>query len=274
MALIHGPPGTGKTTAVVELIRRAIRRGEKVLACARAIWRSTISSSGCWPAGERVVRLGHPARVLAGIARHTLDLLVDEHPDVRLARKLVKEAMGLFRRADRYTRAKPEPGARQETRQEARSLLDDARRLERRRSSTSWTRPTCCAPPLTGLDSELLGTRRFDLAVIDEACQSVEPGCWIPLLRCDRVVLAGDHCQLPPTVVSQPAAAEGFGREPVRAADAAVRPGRRPAADRPVPHAQAIMDFSSLEFYEAELEADDSVAGTCWATCPAWPPRR
>ena len=67
----------------------------------------------------------------------------------------------------------------------------------------------------TSLDSRVLGDRRFDLAVIDEACQSTEPGCWIPLLRCDRVVLAGDHCQLPPTVVSREAAAEGVEVRPV-----------------------------------------------------------
>ena len=125
VALIHGPPGTGKTTAVVELIRRAIRRGDKVLACAPSNLAVDNLLERLWAGGERVVRLGHPARVLPELRARTLDLLVDEHPDVRLARKLVKEAMGLFRRADRFTRAKPEPGARRETRQEARSLLDD-----------------------------------------------------------------------------------------------------------------------------------------------------
>ena len=99
IALIHGPPGTGKTTAVVELIRRAIRRGEKVLACAPSNLAVDNLFERLWAAGERVVRLGHPARVLPELRAQTLDLLVDEHPDVRLARKLVKEAMGLFRRA-------------------------------------------------------------------------------------------------------------------------------------------------------------------------------
>lgn len=261
VALIHGPPGTGKTTAVVELIRRAIRRGDKVLACAPSNLAVDNLFERLWAGGERVVRLGHPARVLPELRAHTLDLLVDEHPDVRLARKLVKEAMGLFRRADRYTRAKPEPGARRETRQEARSLLDDARRLERQATEHILDTADVLCATLTGLDSELLGTRRFDLAVIDEACQSVEPGCWIPLLRCDRVVLAGDHCQLPPTVVSQPAAAEGLGVSLFER----LMQRHGPAVARRLTvqyrmHTQ-IMDFSSLEFYEAELTADDSVAG-------------
>src|SRR5690606_13782347 len=63
----------------------------------------------------------------------------------------------------------------------------------------------------TGIDSEVIGTRRFQLAVVDEACQSVEPGCWIPLLRSDRLVLAGDHCQLPPTIISREADEGGLG---------------------------------------------------------------
>jgi superfamily I DNA and/or RNA helicase len=261
VALIHGPPGTGKTTAVVELIRRAIRRGAKVLACAPSNLAVDNLLERLLAGGERVVRLGHPARVLPELRARTLDLLVDEHPDVRLARKLVKEAMGLFRRADRFTRAKPEPGARRETRQEARALLDDARRLERQAVEHILDTADVLCATLTGLDSELLGTRRFDLAVIDEACQSVEPGCWIPLLRCERVVLAGDHCQLPPTVVSQPAAAEGLGvslfeRLMQRYGPAAAR--RLTVQYRM--HTQ-IMDFSSLEFYEAELTTDDSVAG-------------
>ncbi|MCU0980752.1 MAG: AAA family ATPase, partial [Pirellulaceae bacterium] len=200
VALIHGPPGTGKTTAVVELIRRAVRRGERVLACAPSNTAVDNLLLRLVAFREKAVRLGHPARVLPELREHTLDLLVDSHPDVRLARKLVKQAMGLFRQAARYTRAKPEPGARQQTRQEARQLLADARRLEMQAVEHLLNTADVLCATTTGLDSEILGARRFDLAVIDEACQSVEPGCWIPLLRCDRVVLAGDHCQLPPTV--------------------------------------------------------------------------
>jgi predicted DNA helicase len=106
-----------------------------------------------------------------------------------------------------------------------------------------------------------LGTRRFDLAVIDEACQSTEPGCWIPLLWCDRVVLAGDHCQLSPTVVSREAAAEGFDISLFEQLMA--RYGQHVSRMLTVQYRmhEAIMDFSSLEFYEGALEADATVRG-------------
>jgi predicted DNA helicase len=212
-------------------------------------------------AGERAVRLGHPARVLPELRAHTLDLLVEEHHDVALARKLVKEAWALFRKADRYTRAKPEPGARRETRQEARSLLADARRLEAMAVEHILDTADVLCATTTGLDDDLLGARRFDLLVIDEACQSTEPGCWIPLARAERVVLAGDHCQLPPTVLSGEALAQGFGVSLFeRLIGLYGRDVARRLAVQYRMHA-AIMEFSSLEFYDAELTADAAVAG-------------
>src|SRR5207249_1204773 len=114
-------------------------------------------------------------------------------------------------KAGKWTRAKPEPGARRDLRQEARSLLADARRLEAQAVERILDSATVLCATTTGLDSEVLGQRAFDLVVIDEACQSTEPGCWIPLLRGRRVVLAGDHCQLPPTVLSRAAAGQGYG---------------------------------------------------------------
>jgi ATP-dependent RNA/DNA helicase IGHMBP2 len=211
VGMIHGPPGTGKTTAVVEVIRQAVRRGRRVLACAPSNLAVDNIFERLLAFGESAVRLGHPARVLPELRDHTLDLVVERHPDVRLARKLIKQAMVLFREAGRYTRAAPKPGARRQLREDAKSLLTDARKLERQAVECILDSARVLCATTTSLDSQILGNRRFDLAVIDEACQSTEPGCWIPLLRCDRLVLAGDHCQLPPTVISREAAAEGFG---------------------------------------------------------------
>ncbi len=268
VALIHGPPGTGKTTTVVELIRRAVQRGEKVLACGPSNMAVDNLFERLLARGERAVRLGHPARVMPELRAHTLDLLVEKHGDVRLARKLVKDALALFRRASRATRAKPEPGARREMRTEAKSLLADARRLEAQAVEHILDTADILCATTTGLDGELLGARQFDLVVIDEACQSTEPGCWIPVLRAGRVVLAGDHCQLPPTVLSGEADRQGFsvslfqrlaelyGQRALRRLDVQYRMH------------QSIMDFSSGEFYEAELEADPTVESHLLADLP------
>ncbi|MBS0208039.1 MAG: AAA family ATPase [Planctomycetes bacterium] len=259
VALIHGPPGTGKTTTVIELIRQAVRRGEKVLACAPSNLAVDNMMERLVALGESAVRLGHPARVLDTLRQHTLDYLVDEHHDVRLARKLVKEALALFRKASRYTRAKPEPGARQELRQDARSRLADARRLESQAAEDILSRARVVCATTTGLDSQVLGQLNFDLVVIDEACQSTEPGCWPPILRAGRVVLAGDHCQLPPTVISPEAVNGGLsvslferlvGRYGTQVTRRLVEQYRM--------H-QSIMAFSSREFYDDELVADASV---------------
>ena len=268
VALIHGPPGTGKTTAVVELIRRAIRRGEKVLACAPSNLAVDNIFERLLTAGERAVRLGHPARVMADLRAHTLDLLVEDHQDVRLARKLVKEAMGLFRQADRYTRAKPAPGARQETRQEARSLLADAKRLEAQAVEHILDMADVLCATTTALDTEVLGRRRFDLCVIDEACQSTEPGCWVPLQWCNRVVLAGDHHQLPPTVVNPEAAAAGLGVSLFERLMARHGPSISRLLTVQYRMHRAIMDFSSTEFYETRLQADSSVCEHVLAGLP------
>jgi superfamily I DNA and/or RNA helicase len=261
VAIIHGPPGTGKTTTVIELIRQAVRRGEQVLACAPSNLAVDNLLERLVAAGESAIRLGHPARVLPALREHTLDLLVEDHADVRLARKFTKEAFALFRRAKKWTRARPEPGARRDMRKEARDLLADARRLEAQAVEHILHGASVVCATLTGLDPELLGRREFDLAVIDEAAQGTEPGCWIPLARCRRVVLAGDHCQLPATVVSREAAAAGFGVSLLERL--AGRYGGAVTRRLTVQYRmhEAIMNFPSTEFYGGELVADASVRG-------------
>jgi superfamily I DNA and/or RNA helicase len=259
LAILHGPPGTGKTTAVVELIRQAVRRGQNVLACAPSNLAVDNILERLLAGGERAVRLGHPARVLPELREHTLDLMIEEHDGTRQARKLAKKAFALFRQAGKYTRARPEPGARQQLRQEGRALLTDARQLEAEVVERILDGATVICATLTGLNSEVLGQRRFDLAIIDEAAQSTEPTCWLPLLRSDSLVLAGDHCQLPPTILSPEAARAGFSVSLMERLVGLYGPQVTRKLTVQYRMHEAIMDFSSLQFYDAELVAHASV---------------
>ncbi len=269
VAIIHGPPGTGKTTTVVEVIRQAIRRGETVLACAPSNLAVDNVFERLLAAGEPALRLGHPARVLPGLREHTLDVMVENHPDTRLARKLRRDAYALRDRAGKFRRAKPEPGERQDLRQEATLMLADARRIEAQTVERILDSVRVLCATTTGLSAEVLGERRFDLCVIDEAAQSTEPAAWLPILRSRRLVLAGDHQQLPPTVISAEAAAQGFGISLMERL--MQRLGAEVSRQLTVQYRmhQAIMQFSSAEFYEASLIADASVRNHLLADLPS-----
>jgi len=261
VAIIHGPPGTGKTTTVVELIRQAVRRGERVLACAPSNLAVDNLFERLLGAGERVIRIGHPARVLPELRDQTLDLLVESHPDLKLAREWTKEAWVLRRQASKQTRSAPAPGFRRDAREEAQRLLKDARELESQLVKFLLDSAQIVCATLTGLNEDLLGDRVFDLAVIDEAAQSTEPPCWIPVLRSRRLVLAGDHCQLPPTIISAEAKRQGF---QISLMERLIQQHGETIARRLTMqyrmHAE-IMQFSSDEFYRGELTAAESVRG-------------
>lgn len=255
LAIIHGPPGTGKTTTVVELIRQAIRRGERVLACAPSNLGVDNLMERLLAAGERALRIGHPARVLPALQAHTLDVQVESHESLKLARAWTKEAFALRRQASKYTRSAPPPGSRRDLRAEARKLLDDARQLELGLVNHLLDSATVICATLTGVNAGLLGDRQFDLLVIDEAAQATEPTCWIPLQRSRKLVLAGDHCQLPPTVVSQQARQLGLHISMMERLMVQGGVGISHKLTTQYRMHQQIMQFSSTEFYDSELTA-------------------
>jgi superfamily I DNA and/or RNA helicase len=259
VAIIHGPPGTGKTTTVVELILQAVERGQKVLACAPSNTAVDNLLDRLIAKRAKVVRLGHPARVEKSLRDFTLDAQVAGHELMAIVKDLLREAEELFRKAGRFTRAKPAPGSKPEMRREAKRLRAEARLLEQRAVEWVLDRADVVCATLA-MNEDLLGDRRFDLAVIDEACQSTEPGCWIPVMRAERLVLAGDHCQLPPTVHSPTALREGFAtslleRLVTRYGDSITRQ----LTTQYRMHEQ-IMRYSSEQFYRNTLIADHSVA--------------
>lgn len=258
LAIIHGPPGTGKTTTVVELIRQAVANGERVLACAPSNTAVDNLLERLMNAVEQPVRLGHPARVLEVVRTRTLDALVEKHEAFQLIREMQREAEQLTRQANRYTRGRPAPGQKYQQRQEARELRQHARMMERQAVNEviAGARVICAT---VSFDFGILADHDFDLLVIDEACQSVEPGCWVPLKLANRVVLAGDHCQLPPTILSKEAAREGFAVSLMQRL--VENYGDTVTRQLTVQYRmnEEIMRFSSDTFYDGNLTADVSV---------------
>ncbi|MCU0702773.1 MAG: AAA domain-containing protein [Fimbriiglobus sp.] len=261
VAVIHGPPGTGKTTTIVELIRQAVARGERVLATAASNHAVDNLLEKLLAAGEMPVRIGHPARVDPTLRDRTLDLLVQKHADARQGRKLAKEAHALFRQADKWTKEKPQPGEKAALRREARSMLADARKFEAVAAERILDDARIVCGTLTGLTSDVLGSRRYHLAVIDEAGQATEPASWLPVLRAEKLVLAGDHRQLPATVVSPEAAEQGLSISLMeRVTEHSEGRVSRLLTIQYRMHAD-IMGFSNTEFYGGALAADASVIG-------------
>jgi superfamily I DNA and/or RNA helicase len=213
LALVHGPPGTGKTTVLVEIVRRSAARGEKVLAAAPSNLAVDNLVERLAAAGLSCVRIGHPARVLPSVLAHTLEALAAERESSRIARDLFEEAIALRRTASRRKQRRG-PGRFSESRaqfRDARALIAEARALEDRAEAEVLERADVVLATLTSLDARALAGRRFGLAVVDEATQAVEPAAYLALLRAERAVLAGDHLQLPPTVLSAAAQQGGLG---------------------------------------------------------------
>lgn len=259
LAIIHGPPGTGKTTTVVEFIVQSILRGDRVLACAPSNTAVDNLVEKLVGLKQRVVRVGHSARITERLRSCSLDSLVEQHENMSVIREMQREIDSLYRQAERFTRAKPAFGQKRGLRDEAKRLRSYVKLLEQQAVDHILGNADCICGTTT-FDENLIRDLRFDVCVIDEACQSVEPGCWLPIAFADRFVLSGDHCQLPPTVVSTEAAREGFDLSLMERVTRLLPSGCTQLLDVQYRMHDQIMAFSSKCFYENRLVGHSTVS--------------
>ncbi|MEN1681197.1 MAG: AAA domain-containing protein [Planctomycetota bacterium] len=268
VAIIHGPPGTGKTTTLAELVFQAVRNGERVLACGPSNTSVDNLLERLVELMPGVIRVGHPARVFESLRGHTLDELVENDPMSAIARRMFAEAERIVAKAKKRTRSRESGRRRGELFANARDLRQQARRLERDIVRQVLNGADVVCTTLT-FDEDLLAGSRFDLVVIDEACQSTEPALWQAALRGDRVVLAGDHRQLPPTVLSTEAAREGLAISPMERLADKLEPATTQQLTVQYRMNEQIMKLPSQQFYDGSLIAHDSVIAHTLADLPA-----
>lgn len=259
VALVHGPPGTGKTRTLVEVIRQALARKERVLAAAASNAAVDNLAERLSDAGVEVLRLGHPARVAPRMEECTLDASLARSEPWQQAREWIAEATRA--RAKLLSRGRRlSPEERRAAWGEVKSLFRDARRHIHAAQEALLDGAQVICATAAGADSALLGDRRFDLVVLDEATQAVDPLTLVALSRGSRAVLAGDHRQLPPTVLSRAAEQAGLGRTLFERL--AARLGTDALRQLTVQHRMhaALMEFPSRSMYEGTLVAAPAVA--------------
>lgn len=201
VAIVHGPPGTGKTTTLVEAINEVLMRESQVLVCAQSNMAVDWISERLVDRGVSVLRIGNPTRVNDKMLEFTYERRFEAHPDypeLWAVRKAIRELRQNRKRSD-------------SRHQKLDRLKSRATELELRINADLFGEARVIACTLVGSASRLLEGMKFATLFIDEAAQALEAACWIPIRRCTRVVLAGDHCQLPPTVKSIAALKAGLG---------------------------------------------------------------
>lgn len=245
VAVVHGPPGTGKTTTLVEAINETLMKESQVLVCAQSNMALDWISEQLVDRGINVLRIGNPTRVNDKMLGFTYERRFESHPDypqLWAIRKAIRELRSHRKRGDERFHQKFE------------HLKARATELEIRINSTLFDEARVVASTLVGSANRVLEGMKFGTLFIDEAAQALEAACWIPMRRVTRVVFAGDHCQLPPMVKSIAALKAGLGKS---------------LMERIVEHKpdvvtllkiqyrmnEKIMKFSSDWFYHGEVES-------------------
>ncbi|WP_192346369.1 AAA domain-containing protein [Algoriphagus sp. Y33] len=258
VAVVHGPPGTGKTTTLIEAIQDSVIAGESVLVCAPSNAAVDLLVEKLIDRRIETLRLGHPARVEEKILNQTLDAKTAFHSSYKDLKKLRKETDQYLKLAKQYKRSfgSEERGQRKLMYGEVSRLREASKSLEEYIQYDIFQKTKVFASTLVGASSYNLKGMEFDVVFIDEAAQGLEAATWIPILKAKKVVFAGDHCQLPPTIKSYQAAKDGlaetlFEKVISRKSQAA----QMLQVQYRMP--EVIMGFSNEQFYQGRLIADE-----------------
>lgn len=260
VGIIHGPPGTGKTTTLVQAIAQTVKTQQQVLVCTPSNASIDLLVEKLSEFGLNVVRIGHPARVTEQTLSKTLDAKIAAHPNFKELRMMRKKMEQLRNQASKYKRnfGYKEKEERRFLRQEANALKADADVLEFHIINDILHKSDVITCTLVGASHPTLRGKKYKTVFVDEAAQALEPACWIPICRAERVIFAGDHFQLPPTIKSREAANNGLAETLF---EKCIKRHPEAASMLQVQYRmhEDIMGFPSKYFYDDQLIADPTI---------------
>ena len=248
VAIVHGPPGTGKTTTLVEAIHETLKRETQVMVCAQSNMAVDWICEKLTDYGISVLRIGNPTRINDKMLSSTYERKFEAHPDY--------PQLWSIRQAIRTLKARREKGTHQQTAR----LRERAAELEMKITAALFDEARVVASTLVGSASRLLVGHKFATLFIDEAAQALEPACWIAIRRAHRVILAGDYQQLPPTIKCYEAMRQGLGHTLMERI-ARNQPATVTLLKTQYRMNEQIMHFSSEWFYQGQVEAAPDVRG-------------
>ncbi|MBC9928870.1 AAA domain-containing protein [Chitinophaga qingshengii] len=262
LAIVHGPPGTGKTTTLVQAIKALVQKDrQKILVVAPSNTAVDLLSEKLADEGLNVLRVGNPARVSERLTSLTLDSKMSGHASMKEIKRLKKQASEYKNLAHKYKRnfGKAEREQRKALFDEAHKIMKEVDKTEQYITDDLIAKAQVVTATLVGANHYTVRNVRYKTVVIDEAGQALEPACWIPILKAEKVILAGDHCQLPPTIKSTGAAREGLSNTLLEKC-VALHPEAVVLLEEQYRMHEMIMGYSSSVFYQDKLKAHHTVA--------------